>query len=100
MANVRVVRGSRCGHEWAMVNGHPTLCPACNPEPPAPEPIHAKAYRLEAENARLRMRLKAAEAVCEAAASVATEEQVSDLLSCYVMGLTLNEALAAWRREK
>ena len=45
-------------------------------------------------------RLRAAEAVCEAADSVSSEPDVSDLHSCYNMGVELGQRLAAWRKVK
>ena len=60
---------------------------------------------LDAENARLTAtalteRIRAAEAVCEAADSVSSEPDVSDLHSCYNMGVELGQRLAAWRKVK
>ena len=45
-------------------------------------------------------RLRLAEAVCEAADSVSSEPDVSDLHSCYNMGVELGQRLAAWRKVK
>ena len=45
-------------------------------------------------------RLAKAEAVCEAADSVSSEPDVSDLHSCYNMGVELGQRLAAWRKVK
>ena len=58
--------------------------------------IHEALTELEAAYKRLRL----AEAVCEAADSVSSEPDVSDLHSCYNMGVELGQRLAAWRKVK
>ena len=65
------------------------------------ERAEARVKELEDEVATaLTERLRLAEAVCEAADSVSSEPDVSDLHSCYNMGVELGQRLAAWRKVK
>jgi len=60
----------------------------------------ARCRELEEHYTALTERLRLAEAVCEAADSVSSEPDVSDLHSCYNMGVELGQRLAAWRKVK